>query len=811
MNRDKKYMKPMNTFGHLALSKNMPLYTRASLKQSSKNNFNKKNFINNEINNISKNNFNLLTRVYSKNKFRGVLDTTSPNNKDIFIDSDSEGTMKKTSKNTEKKSNIIGKNGCAKLVIEKVESQEPVHNNEYYKFTNQKPKNLSINTNPFSKSFSNKNLLLKYSSKTQNNKNSHRNNSNYNYLMKSQQLKKYKNRQPFSQYQIINNDFLGRSVKHGSSSNLFDTDSYYVNSSNNLYEPNYLYRTQTGFNKLHKNIGITQISRSPYYLKTSNDTPQKDSSLGKNYILNTNDSNGINTYNQEFTTSNNIDNTTYQYLYNNTESSQRYVDNEPKKPTLYDSYKDLTKMKTFGKLSKYNNKHNSKIIKSYPRYKENIIKIQSVWRGAYVRELVTFFLNMHKFKIIIDKVIKCRLYDYFIFFKDIVTKGNKKHFKKNSTDKIFVNQRYKYSKYKENEKNKEKENKNTEEYKQALSQKEADYENILQNYNSLVTELQKIINSNEDNNTNDKTTLKDILKTHKLKNKTKKFDIISPEPKDKFDLINEGKDDKNKKLETINDNNQSILNHFTSNLKVINNEQILIANNGDKKMMEQGDKKTEKTEELNKIEPNNHLNNINNNIIDNNIQEFSYIQNEEKESKLNGNKNLDRNINYNLTNEIEKEHSLEINPIAMKKSKNNGNDILITHENIFEVLYNNNLIFTEKAKKNMMKIILPIKLKITLREFIHRSIFPLLINLLKKVANPPLEKNDSSEIKEFIKEEREKAKSIKSSFYNKYHVEQMKKKEIKKILADYAIYKWNKLLYEISKEIINNKNIIMKK
>jgi hypothetical protein len=221
---------------------------------------------------------------------------------------------------------------------------------------------------------------------------------------------------------------------------------------------------------------------------------------------------------------------------------------------------------------------------------------------------------MHKFKIIIDKVIKCRLYDYFIFFKDIVTKGNKKHFKKNSTDKIFVNQRYKYSKYKENEKNKEKENKNTEEYKQALSQKEADYENILQNYNSLVTELQKIINSNEDNNTNDKTTLKDILKTHKLKNKTKKFDIISPEPKDKFDLINEGKDDKNKKLETINDNNQSILNHFTSNLKVINNEQILIANNGDKKMMEQGDKKTEKTEELNKIEPNNNLNNKNNNI-----------------------------------------------------------------------------------------------------------------------------------------------------------------------------------------------------
>lgn len=809
MLRDKKYMKSMNTFGHLALSKNMPLYTRTSLKNSSINNFSRNNYTNNEYNNISKNNFNLLNRVYSKNKFRGVLDTTSPNNKDIFIDSDSERPMKKTSKNTDKKNNIIDKNGCAKLVIEKVESQGPVYNNEYYKFTNQKPKDFEINTNLLPKSFSNKNLLLKYSSKTQNNKNAHRNNSNNNYLINSQQLKKYKNRQPFSQYQILNNYNLGRSIKQGSKSNLFDTDSYYFNSSNNLYEPDYLFITQSGFNKLHKKKGITQISRSRYYLKTSNGTVHKDSSLGKNYIIYTDDSNGFNTYNQEFTISNNIDNTTNQYLYNNTDSTQRYIINEPKKPTLYDSYKDLAKMKTFGKLPKNRNKHNSKIIKSYPRYKEKIVKIQSVWRGAYVRELMNFYLNINKFKIIIDKIIKCHLYDYFIYFIDIITKDNNKHFNQNSTDKIFVNQRYKFSKYKENKKNKEKENKRMEEYKQALSQKEEDYENILQNYNSLVTELQNIINSNEDNNTNDKNTLKDILKNHKLKNKVKKFDIISPEQKDNF-YINGCNDDKNKKLETINDNNQSILNYFTSNLKIINNEQILIANIGDKKMIEQNDKKAEKTEELNNIESNNHLNNINkNNIIDNNKQEFSYIQKEEKESTLNDNKK--RNIDYNLTNEIEKGNSLEINPIIMKKTKNNENDILIAHENILEVLYNNNSIFTEKAKRNMMKIILPIKLKITLREFIHRSIFHLLINILKKVVNAPLEKNDSAPIKEFIKEEREKAKSIKSSFYNKYHMEKMKKKEIKKILNDYAIYKWNKLLYEIAKEIINNKSIIMKK
>jgi hypothetical protein len=193
-----------------------------------------------------------------------------------------------------------------------------------------------------------------------------------------------------------------------------------------------------------------------------------------------------------------------------------------------------------------------------------------------------------------------------------------------------------------------------------------------------------------------------------------------------------------------------------------------------------------------------------NNIIDNNKQGFSYIQKEEKETTPNDNNNL----NYNLTNKMEKKHTIEINPTVMKKNKNN---ILVTHENIFEVLNSNNSIFTEKAKRNMMKIILPIKLKITLRKFIHKSIFSLLINISKKVSNPPLEKNDSASIKELIKEEREKAKSIKSSFYNKYKVEQTKKKEIQRILVDYAIFKWNKLLYVMAKEIINNKNVIMKK
>jgi hypothetical protein len=45
-----------------------------------------------------------------------------------------------------------------------------------------------------------------------------------------------------------------------------------------------------------------------------------------------------------------------------------------------------------------------------------------------------------------------------------------------------------------------------------------------------------------------------------------------------------------------------------------------------------------------------------------------------------------------------------------------------------------NDIFNEKAKKNMMKIILPIRLKSTLREYVRKNTYPLLVSNLKKIA-----------------------------------------------------------------------------
>ena len=66
-----------------------------------------------------------------------------------------------------------------------------------------------------------------------------------------------------------------------------------------------MFRTQAGLNKSRKKKGITTISRKRYNLKKSNDFRHKDSSLGKTYIMYTSDSNGFNSYNQDFTISKN--------------------------------------------------------------------------------------------------------------------------------------------------------------------------------------------------------------------------------------------------------------------------------------------------------------------------------------------------------------------------------------------------------------------------------------------------------------------------------------------------------------------------
>jgi hypothetical protein len=86
-----------------------------------------------------------------------------------------------------------------------------------------------------------------------------------------------------------------------------------------------------------------------------------------------------------------------------------------------------------------------------------------------------------------------------------------------------------------------------------------------------------------------------------------------------------------------------------------------------------------------------------------------------KKSKKSEKKIVKDKNDFNIINEIDKRDGLEINTLEMKRTKKKET--------------NPEIIVTEKAKRNMMKIILPIKLKTILKEFVRRIVFNILKNL----------------------------------------------------------------------------------
>ena len=206
-------------------------------------------------------------------------------------------------------------------------------------------------------------------------------------------------------------------------------------------------------------------------------------------------------------------------------------------------------------------------------------------------------------------------------------------------------------------------------------------------------------------------------------------------------IINNDKNDNIKNKELIVEKIYDILLKEEKN-KFKKFEEILMIDNNNilyvkRKKKIKCDKMTEITEELNKIEPNNHYElifkgkiNFNENIDNMNIEKNNNKQKNEISAEINLSLDEKKKKNYNEENEIDKGEGLEINPLEIKKNK--LNNIIISYENKIEVLYNKNSEgFTEKAKKNMMKIILPIRLKTVLREYNRKNVFQLLIKRLK--------------------------------------------------------------------------------
>ena len=165
-----------------------------------------------------------------------------------------------------------------------------------------------------------------------------------------------------------------------------------------------------------------------------------------------------------------------------------------------------------------------------------------------------------------------------------------------------------------------------------------------------------------------------------------------------------------------------------------------------------------------------------------------------------------KNKNYNINNEIDIRESLEINPIEMKRTKNNRNNIFINNENQIEILNDKESIFTEKAKINMMKIILPIRLKTILYEFIKKHIFKFLIIKLRRIAFVShLMVVDGKYLNNGKRYAFEKLKKINTLFYKNFFLKHSARMKIYKLLNDYSILKWNQALKEFASFIINNK------
>ena len=266
-----------------------------------------------------------------------------------------------------------------------------------------------------------------------------------------------------------------------------------------------------------------------------------------------------------------------------------------------------------------------------------------------------------------------------------------------------------------------------------------------------------------------------------------------------------------------------------SELKIFNNENILflkenkkydknlIMNNTNNidckgKIVEKCDKVTEISNDLIKLEPDNHSELIFNGVIDNNNNNNNVILKETKEFQIIKKENKNPKNNYNIINEIEKADALEINPFEMRRTQNNTENIFISNADKMEFLNNKESIYNDKAKKNMMRIILPIRIKKILKEWIKSNIFKLLINNLKKISFIThiliIDKKYKNKSKKFAFEKMKDNTRIMK--YKNYFMKELMKSKMKKILRDYAILNWNLSLNELSKAIIANKSLIKK-
>ena len=700
----------------------------------------------------------IITKAINQKKYQGRIDLNVPGNKDVLTDSDSEehyinvDNIKKINKN------MLKQNGCANLIIKKIESQAPQRNEEYYKFTNQKK--IYANNDPFygtrtltnwnQREFDDKKIRQIPSLYVNTDQNINYNKyNNYNNTYEANRILTLDNTDRKNQ-KVRDNNYLFNSTLDLRQIN---PKIKKIKKQNRLYEINRSPNQQISY----ESSADAEQGSSSYVYRPAKTTDIKYKKIKKNNLKD-----------NELSVQS-ISNNEEPYIRKNLEIKSERLKNknkniQKKRPSFQELIRLNSKNTGFNILQ---NKFTQKLIK-------NVIIIQSVWRGYLTRGSIYKNLNLIRFAIVLVENIKNKYFDYI--------------------SEVFYNMKY----------------------TKIRSEKNENYDDLLKDYNLLLKEYEKIEKEmneikkiqktktfenlnivKKENNFEILDIILDSQKENKEKenNIIKKFDIIQKEQNDEFSImkLNEKRSNlrgryKGKK-EKIENKNEININHFLSNINRINIDKFKIEGNiqtnpkKENKISSNNNfsylKEIKKENEMSKdnyiqrkceinleIEKKNDINilpnieqnksnkqklilyhhyfkdndfiivkKVNLNIIkekqtknysiDNNINTFCFGQIKKIEQD-----NLVTKNDFNKINEIEKNCSLEINTLEMKKYNQGQNNLTTNTEH--DLSENKDIksesSFSENAKLKMLKMIFPIKLKATLKEFARRNV----IKVLKK-------------------------------------------------------------------------------
>ena len=714
----------------------------------------------------------------------------------------------------------------------------------------------------------------------------------------------YKKQATFQTYKRYNNKLITPSNKINTINNRYANINNKASApiASNNYNNQFLYKSENkkGYNQM--TLPTFSLNNDLHLLN-----PNTYTNISKGKISTTNSTPWNNLGYKEIKYKNNFSKTTYNSVLNNNKflnrndlfQSYNYNNNYgataknigfyhslnsilyPKKPTkeLFNSYNStLTNSynnhnnKNFSLLNYYKNIKqisnareglNSKIIKDRMNDKENIKKInkiQAIWKGIYVRELMSYYWNFDEFQKNLEKILdKHYKKDFYNKLKNFGLKQNLDK-KKEECDKLlndYNNIMKEFNEYKK---------KNlTKKINEYIIEKKINFD-ILSSIKIDNIEIISNGNKEEENNiilrarskpknfdylehfkrnleiiNNDIINIQKIKKENILEINKSFFSLINNTSKDiesnnkilsienqeglnfKFDKKFNKEDlyiEKNYNLNTLG--KKDISHHIKKENIISNNDKFNIISHKKENKQLCG-KFTEAINEINII-------NQNNNIISNN-DKFNIISLKKENKQLCDNFtetiNYDINIinpndknnnkifikennyieykkeikNYNSVNEIEIGEGIEINPYEIKRSKY---EIKMSHQNDINVLISNN---NNKQKNNLMRIILPIKLKTIIIRYMKNKHFLYLIKELKKISFIflllKIKKIYEKKLKkEGIEKLKEKVILIKiRNYFNK----EMAKNKIKNFAKKYLYYRWNKGLVDLSNIIIKNK------